>query len=64
MNHLLLILLGGPVAIGGPLLVARRLVEGHADQAAAAIRAQHGEPTPAPAQRPATTIRAKELTAR
>ncbi|MFY1582885.1 hypothetical protein ACN267_32195 [Micromonospora sp. WMMD734] len=62
MNPLLLILLGGPVAIGGPLAVAIALCERHADQTAAAIRAQHAEPAPAPAQRPTTTIRPKELT--
>ncbi|WKU08026.1 hypothetical protein [Micromonospora sp. HUAS LYJ1] len=55
MEHLLLILLGGPVAIGGPALVARRLVEGHANRTAAAIRTQHAEPAPAPVQRPAAT---------
>jgi hypothetical protein len=68
MNHLLLILLGGPVAIGGPVLVARALVEGHADRSAAAIRAAHGEPAPAPVPtqvRPAITTarpRPRELT--
>lgn len=57
MNHLLLILTGGT---GIPLLVfavARRLVEGHADQAAAAIRrAHHAKARPA--------ARTKELTPR
>jgi hypothetical protein len=37
-----LILLGGPVAMGAPILVARALVESHADRSAAAIRARYG----------------------
>ncbi|SCL20450.1 hypothetical protein [Micromonospora inyonensis] len=42
MNPLLLILLGGPVAIGGPVAVAVALCERHANQSAAAIREHFG----------------------
>ena len=63
MNNLLLILIGGPTAITVPLLVARALVEGHADRTAAAIRAQHGEPVPAQTRpAPVAATRPKELT--
>jgi hypothetical protein len=41
MSYLLLILLGGPVAITVPLLVARHLVEKHAVQYAATVAEQH-----------------------
>ncbi len=38
MNHLLLILIGGPAAMGVPAALAVLLCERHANQSAAAIR--------------------------
>jgi hypothetical protein len=46
-GYLLLILAGGPASMLVPLLLARRLVEGHADSTAAAIRRTTGTAVPA-----------------
>lgn len=56
MSYLLLILLGGPAAMLLPFLVARHLVERHANTAAAVIRQQHA------CRQLATADRPKELT--
>lgn len=45
--YLLLILAGGPASMLVPLLVARALVEQHADSTATAIRRATGTPAPA-----------------
>lgn len=42
LGYAALIVGGGVASMVGPLLVARHLVEGHADRTAAAIRARHG----------------------
>lgn len=56
--HLLLILLGGPVAIGGPPLLAVWLCGRHANQSAAAIREHFRDDQAAPV----AAVRPKELT--
>lgn len=44
MQYVALILAGGTAVPTGVVLLARHLVESHADRTAAAIRRQYGEP--------------------